>query len=130
MAGYHVDYRTVDGVCQATQEVDDLDISTGSFAEVISKLQKDLNYWQNKIGKPHRCRSRYADGEHDREVVFDEFEIDSRYINDGDESAQQFFIVGKRKAIAEEIAALEKQADANKEWRRKQYEQLKGEFGG
>lgn len=126
MAGYHVDYRKVDGVWIATQEVSDLRIITGSFERVISNLQEESDYWNSQIGQLVKVTSYYVDGHHNREVIFDNFTIQNRY---GEDDYVSYFIEGKRKAIPEEIAALEQKQQFLQEERREQYEQLKKEFG-
>lgn len=109
----------------------------GEFPKAIKYLQDELKSLKEDYTKSSKkmieCDyhgGAYADGDKEKKVSFDKFFIEEGQDYEGDKELQ---IWGERDILPEEMEGLKekekKEEEARTEWKRKQFEALKKEFG-
>ena len=109
----------------------------GEFTKAIEYLQNELKSLKRDYTKSSKKLMEYdynggayADGSREKRVLFDKFFIEQGEDYDGDKQLQ---IWGERDILPEEMEGLKekekKEEESRAEWRRKQFEALKKEFG-
>jgi len=108
----------------------------GEFSKAIKYLQDEFKSLKKSYSKPTKVveynynGGAYADGTREKKVSFDKFFIEEGQDYEGDKELQ---IWGERDILPEEMEGLKekekKEEEARTEWKRKQFEALKKEFG-
>lgn len=109
----------------------------GEFSKVIAYLQDELKSLEKDYAKSSRKMAEhdyhggaYADGTKEKTVSFDKFSIEMEQDYEGENQLQ---IWGERDILSEEMEGLKNKKVVDeatqKEYRRKQFEAMRKEFG-